>query len=67
MLITTIFAHEMGLSTRSHGQRKALLCRGDSARRIRANQHESFVLRRHHEHLQTQRPLAQRRRLVEFK
>jgi len=36
MLITTIFAHDMGRSTRSHGQRKALLCRGDSARRIRA-------------------------------
>jgi hypothetical protein len=67
MLITTIFAHEMGRSTRSRGQRKALLCRGDSARAHSSYQHESFVLRRHHEHLQTQRPLAQRRRLVEFK
>jgi hypothetical protein len=64
MLMTTIFAHEMGRSTRCHEKRKAFLCRGDFATRIPASQRESSVLRRHHEHLQTQRPLAQRRRLV---
>ena len=42
------------------GDLEARFCGGNPATRIRAPQHEGRVLGRHHQHLQAERPFADR-------